>query len=106
MNSNIELLNLSITDFKELIERFTLAEKRELLPELNKFLAIRKVTWAFLLSGSSKFSTELPMEAQFTYQMLTIQVHNYDKALVTEMLIDTFNRIKENEETNRHQAHF
>jgi hypothetical protein len=103
MSDTKEIHQLELSEFKAMISRLTLEEKRAIIPDLNKYLALRKLTWSLLNESLGKFVMELPLEAQFTYSMLLSQVENYNAHLCDEVLVDTFTRIKENEEINLYE---
>jgi hypothetical protein len=104
MSDTKEIHQLEYSEFKDMIARLSLEDKRSIIPDLNKYLALRKLTWSLLKQSQGSFVMELPLEAQFTYSMLVSQVEFYDNQRCDEVLIDVFKRIKENEEINLHEV--
>jgi hypothetical protein len=103
MSDTKEIHQLEYSEFKAMIGRLSLEDKRSIIPDLSKYLAMRKLSWSLLKQNQEKFVLELPLEAQFTYSMLLSQVEFYDNQRCDEVLIDVFKRIKENEEINLHE---
>ncbi len=104
MSDTKEIHQLSLSEFKDLIGGLSLESKRAAIPDLNRYYSMRKLTWSLLRTNSGEFKAVLPLEAQFTYAMLLKEIQNYDNSKCVEILLDTFNRIKENEEICRYEA--